>query len=160
VILRSLTLYLINLDSPRLFALTIGINQYLNREYAALKGCAADADAVEAYLESKLSVDKSQITSLRNERATRSAIIQAFRALENDGRIQHGSPILIYFAGHGGEATAPEGWPCSGKVQMIIPYDCGCESGGEIVHGIPDLTIQSHLKRIADKKGKNIVRIY
>lgn len=148
-----------SLDSPKLFALTIGINQYLNTEYTALKGCAADADAVEVYLESKLSVPKSQITSLRNERATRSAIIQAFRALKDDDRIDYGNPILIYFAGHGGQATAPEGWPCSGKVQMIIPYDCGCQFGGEIVHGIPDLTIAWHLKRIADKKGNNIVRI-
>lgn len=147
-------------DSPKLFALTIGINQYLNMEYPALKGCVADADAVEVYLKSRLSVPDSQITSLRNDHATRSAIIQAFRGLKDDARIENGNPILIYFAGHGGQATAPEGWPCSGQVQMIIPYDCGCQFGGEIVHGIPDLTIAWHLKRLADQKGNNIVRIY
>ncbi|KAF8182905.1 caspase domain-containing protein, partial [Pholiota molesta] len=123
-------------------------------EYAALKGCAADADAVEAYLESKLSVDKSQITSLRNERATRSAIIQAFRALENDGRIQHGSPILIYFAGHGGEATAPEGWPCSGKVQMIIPL---------IVDRLSmesRISQSNRISNVSQTKGENITVIF
>ncbi|KAF9480651.1 hypothetical protein BDN70DRAFT_920403 [Pholiota conissans] len=145
-----------------LFALVIGIDKYNNPDYLPLSGSVTDANAVEDYLTSKLRVPKSHIISLRNESATRSAIIQA---LESDLLLKFrrgtGCPVLIYFAGHGGEIDAPHGWPCSsGKIQMLIPYDCGCLlPQGNTVVGIPDYTLAKHLMNLAKRKGDNNILV-
>ena len=68
-------------------------------------------------------------------------------------------PILFYYAGHGSEIYAPEGWQCGGpgsKVQVLVPQDYCSENGLE-VPGIPDRTIRFLLDKIAHSKGDNIV---
>jgi Caspase domain len=103
-------------------------------------------------------VPSSQIHNLRDAEATRAAIIGAFCDLRNDSRIQNGDPILIYFAGHGGECDVPAGWAAGGsKIQMLIPYDFGTEINNCNVHGIPDRTVAALLDRLAKEKGDNIV---
>ncbi|KDR74094.1 hypothetical protein GALMADRAFT_157880 [Galerina marginata CBS 339.88] len=144
-------------ESPNLFALTIGINSYRNSQYVNLKGCVSDADDVEEYLQLALAVPKAHIKSLRDGQATRESIIQAIKAFMVDSRIKEGNPILIYFAGHGAEANAPEGWPSEdSKTQMLIPHDCGDAVNGKTIHGIPDRTLGWLLKQLADEKGQNI----
>ncbi|KAF8961633.1 hypothetical protein BDZ97DRAFT_1828302 [Flammula alnicola] len=115
---------------------------------------------MEEYLQSELDVPKSQITSLRNSQATRRMIIQEIQNFGQNPTIKFGDPILIYYAGHGGETSAPPGWDCEGsKTQMVIPYDCEAKVDGEIIHGIPDRTFGWLLKQLADKKGNNITVI-
>lgn len=142
-----------------MFALTIGINKYRNPRYRDLQGCVSDADAVDKFLLEELGVPKAQITSLRDSQATRQAIIQAIESFVADPRVEENGPILIYFAGHGGETESPVGWTSEdSKSQLIIPHDCGENDEGQTIHGIPDRTFGWLLKRIADKKGHNIVR--
>ena len=65
---------------------------------------------------------------------------------------------MIYYAGHGTEASAPPAWETGGsKIQMILPQNYSAESGSE-VHGIPDRTIGTLLEDLAQEKGDNIVR--
>jgi hypothetical protein len=109
-------------------------------------------------LEDSLKVEKSRITNLRDAQATRDQIISELKALTTNPYIRTGDPILIYYAGHGGETTPPAGWEAGGadsKTQMLIPqnYD------GQTVQGIPDRTMSVLLERLAREKGDNIVRM-
>ena len=123
-----------------------------------MSGAVPDANVVQKYLEDDLGIPRSQIQNLRDAEATRSAIIQAFLDFQNDTRIQHGDPIFIFYAGHGGETDAPVMWNAGGsKIQMIIPHDFGAIVNDNEVYGIPDRTIGSLLDRIAKVKGDNIV---
>ena len=141
-----------------LHALVIGIDKYFN--HRELSGAVADANAVDTYLRCYLNVPESQICNLRDEQATRVAIIEAFKALGENPDINHDDPIFIYYAGHGGEQEAPSGWETGGeKIQVIIPRDTGLTiSTRQPIPPIPDLTIAALLDNLADKKGNNIVR--
>jgi Caspase domain len=140
------------------FALIIGINEYGSSMIPNLKGAVPDALAVKTYLEEHLGVPVSQIHLLCNAEATRSAIIQALNNFVSDQRIHHGDPILIFYAGHGGEVGAPKGWEAGeAKIQMLIPHDFGPNADGLVTHGIPARTIGTLLSYAAEKCGDNIV---
>jgi hypothetical protein len=124
-----------------------------------LNGAVPDANAIQEYLEKELNVPSSHIQSLRDGEATRAAIIESFRKLQNDSRIKEGDPILIFYAGHGGETHAPMTWEAGdSKIQMLIPYDFNTKINNHDVHGIPDRTIAVLLNGLAKEKGNNIVR--
>ena len=139
-------------------ALVIGIDKYAN--HRKLSGAVADANAVDTYLRRYLDVPKRQMVILRNEQATRAAIIEAFKALGENPRIDRNDAIFIYYAGHGGEQEAPRGLDTGGeKIQVIIPRDQGLtRSSGQPIPSIPDYTIAALLNDLVDKKGNNIVR--
>ena len=125
-----------------------------------MEGAVADVLAFKQYLEEDLGVQPSRIRLLLDADATRSAIIQEFTNLTTDRRINHGDPIFIFYAGHGGEVDKPKGWKAGDpKVQMLIPHDYRPDINGRGVYGIPDRTIGSLLSRVAEKCGDNIVRM-
>ena len=142
---------------PPIFAILIGIDEYLN--VTKLKAAVADAKRVRDYLKS-IHVPDNQIEYLTNKDAKRSKIISAFRRWQRCGRIERDNNcILIYYAGHGGEIDAPESWKAGGsRVQMILPYDYDMPSNNGVVHGIPDRVIGQLLEDLAREKGNNIVR--
>jgi hypothetical protein len=141
-----------------MFALTIGINDYVN--VTPLGGCVADANAMVAFLKETLGVPPENITSLRNKQATREAIENAIAALAEDERIQKGDPIVIFYAGHGAEAPSPPGWSTYGKIQMLVPVDFVPEATGDKKRGqgVLDVKLGHLLQQLAEKKGDNIVR--
>ncbi|KIM78106.1 hypothetical protein PILCRDRAFT_603652 [Piloderma croceum F 1598] len=148
-----------NNRSP-LYALIIGINNYSNLK--KLNGAVSDAKAVKDWLEKGLNVHDSQIRVLLDEQASRSAIIAAFHDVQNDDRIARDEPIFIFYAGHGGELAAPEGWEAGGPgrlIQTMIPQDYG-EAMGHEVHSIPDRTIAALIDGIAENKGNNITVVF
>jgi Caspase domain len=105
-----------------------------------------------------LGVPPSRIKTLFNEHATRDGIIQGLRALK-DANTQEGDPILIYYAGHGVTADAPDGWPVSDKkIELLAPYDIEYEND-TVVNAIPDHTVGMLLEDLAKAKGDNIVRL-
>jgi len=113
------------------------------------------------FLTVTLKVPDSHIRFLTDTKAKRANIIDAFRELQTDPRIKKDDPILIFFAGHGGETKAPAGWysgDVDNKIQMIIPQDYNTKQK-KPVHGIPDLTLGALINGIAKAKGDNIVRI-
>lgn len=141
------------------FALIIGIDDYSN--CLKLRGAVADAKAMKDFLEEVLRVPEEHIHTLFDAEATREAIIKAFRDLRDDKRIRNGDPILIYYAGHGGELPAPRAWDISGKIQCLLPYDYKHTNSDHNeptnIYPIPDRTIGSLIEDIAKKKGNNIV---
>ncbi|KIM23671.1 hypothetical protein M408DRAFT_77145, partial [Serendipita vermifera MAFF 305830] len=147
----------------KLFALLIGIDEYAESEtkgFKNLNGAVADAQAVKNYLEHSLAVPDSQIKTLYNSQATRKEIIQAIKDLgSKENGIDDGNPILIYFAGHGGEQKKPEKWKINGSVvQILVPHDYGKSGNQFSVQGIPDITLNTLLEQLAKEKGDNIVR--
>ena len=140
------------------YALIIGISEYASPSVNNLKSAVRDALSVKQYLEEDLGVPKSHIRLLFNAEATRAGIIQEFKNLVADRRIHRGDPILIFYAGHGGEVGAPKGWEAgNAKIQMLIPHDFRTTVGGREIYGIPDRTIGTLLSRIAEKWDDNIV---
>ncbi|KZP24193.1 hypothetical protein FIBSPDRAFT_822304 [Athelia psychrophila] len=146
---------------PGLHALIIGINKY--EDITKLSGCVSDADSVEEFLKSDLRVLGQHIISLRDEQASRTAIIQAFGKLANDCRIKWNDPILIFFAGHGSELPAPRGWAAGGpdsKIQALVPQDYNSSDPQKLVYAIPDRTVGALINKIAREKGNNITVIF
>ncbi|KAH7337510.1 hypothetical protein B0J17DRAFT_663253 [Rhizoctonia solani] len=144
------------------YALIIGIDKYLNID--PLKGAAADAKRVEGFLVNDLLVPRDQIINLRDQDASREAIIQGLHKLRDDPRIKIGDPILVYFAGHGGSRRDPRGRQegRTNQVQVIFPQDYGlCKIGSsDPVNCIPDYTISSLLNELAASKGNNITIVF
>ncbi|KAJ7653670.1 caspase domain-containing protein [Mycena polygramma] len=149
-------------QKPNFFALLIGIDKYKHRDINNLSGCVADADDMFDYLTDNLSVPVNNINILRNETATRYAIITSLYGLASDNRIGRGDAIIIFFAGHGAEAKAPEGWPTGGqpKIQMLLPYNFDPHANNdEQAQGLFDRTFNTLLSKIAKQKGNNITVI-
>ncbi|KAF9531488.1 caspase domain-containing protein [Crepidotus variabilis] len=159
---------------PPILSLVIGINQYLHpEEHTTLRGAVADADAFETYLTNQLNVPPSNITSLRDARASRKAILRGFEGLRDNPKYKKGEcAIIIYYAGHGAQAPKPVGWEnwstVSGMIEQICPSDMSVPSNivsaekdrnSHVVYGIPDRTISALLNSISEAKGNNITFI-
>ncbi|KAJ7190615.1 hypothetical protein GGX14DRAFT_381985 [Mycena pura] len=110
------------------------------------------------FLLSDLRVPADRIVNLRDQEATRDAIINALKNIAINPVIGPQDPILIFYAGHGAEATAPVGWAASdNKIQMLIPHDFIQQGSGDIRgQGIFDMTLSRILEKIADVKSDNI----
>ncbi|KAG6914879.1 hypothetical protein DXG01_014758 [Tephrocybe rancida] len=149
-----------------LFALIIGIDRY--KEYKRgsgipkLNGAVSDANAVKQFLMQELHVPKARIVNLRNKEATREKMLEALKSLGRNDAIKKTDPILIYYAGHGSEAKAPDYWKTqSGYIQMILPYDFKSKGSRDSVgQGIFDIEIAQILRDISLEKSDNIVSCF
>lgn len=145
----------------RHFALIVGINEYNPPPISLrpLRGAVADAQAFKQWLEWR-GVPAENIVLLTNESATCAAIIAALTQLKTDNRIRRGDPIFIFFAGHGAEVKAPDGWECGRAdrmIQVIVPHDCDAIKSGKPVGPIADRVLGALIGNISEKKGNNIV---
>ncbi|THU91191.1 hypothetical protein K435DRAFT_909329, partial [Dendrothele bispora CBS 962.96] len=148
--------------TPSIFALVIGINEYLDLGIKNLNGAVADADSIRDFLVQDLGVPQEQIKDLRNEEATGTAIETEIRNLSNNPAIEKNSAILIFYAGHGAQMPAPANWPTrDGKIQMLVPHDFTLDgSDDDRGQGVLDVKLCSLLEELASKKGNNITCIF
>ncbi len=129
-----------------MFAIVIGINEYKDPAIRDLSGAVADAEAVLHYLVEHVDVAWDRIIFLRNEEATRDAVIQALQNLATNPKISDQDPILIYYAGHGSEAHLAFSEQ-STTIQMIIPYDFVLNGSTEDEgQGLFDVTLSNILR--------------
>lgn len=128
---------------PLSSAIIIGINTYMSKDLSSLKGCVNDARDIAKFLRKSLGLSYDQISTVFNERATRSRIIQFISSLTTNENIAINDPIVIYFAGH--SMLDDTGTAC------IIPYDY--PEAQVITSGI----INDVLAQVAAVKGNNIV---
>ncbi|CAG8697416.1 9536_t:CDS:2, partial [Acaulospora colombiana] len=137
-------------DQPRhLSALLIGIDDYLDPNDRLL-GSVNDAKDLESYL--KEVYPSARIISLHNNEATRDSIIEAINSLIHDEMIERQDPILIFYAGHGGEAEPPVDWGLEGKkIQALIPQNYA--DGSNV---ITDRGFCALLEELRKAKGDNI----
>ncbi|CAE6475258.1 unnamed protein product, partial [Rhizoctonia solani] len=142
---------------PSLHALVIGINKY--ESYDHLANATVDAFEFKQYLIRDLLAPNEQIKVIFNEQATKWNIILALQDLaREDNGIKHGDPIVIYYAGYGGELDPPPDRVLNrSPVHCIIPQDTSKVNG---VYPIPDFTIGALVHKIAREKGNNITLIF
>ncbi|KAH7337509.1 hypothetical protein B0J17DRAFT_663251 [Rhizoctonia solani] len=115
--------------NPNLFALIIGIDKYPN--LPLLYGASADAEIMLEFLSSDLGTPADHIVNLQ------------LQNLWNNPKINHGDPILIYYAGH-------EIW--ARHIQVIFPFDYAFE--------VPGSSGSAKINCIPDKTGDNITLIF
>ncbi|MBL7854737.1 MAG: caspase family protein [Cyclobacteriaceae bacterium] len=106
-------------DKPRLFLVTIGINQYKNSKYN-LNYAKADADSFESSIKSVSgSLFKEVIPfSIRNDKAVRENILAAFDQIKKNSLEQ--DMLVVYYAGHGVMSEATPEQPAD---FYIVPHD-------------------------------------
>jgi hypothetical protein len=121
-----------------------------------------DAQTIKTFLTNRFHIPEPQIAILVNADATRDIILEKFQShLIDNSAIEQDDTIIIYYAGHGSRAKAPDSWPSmDGKIETLVPHDERTKTlvNGQVVHGIPDRTINRLLSRLATAKGNNIVR--
>lgn len=79
------------------YLLAIGIDKYTH--LPPLFNAAKDAQDVVALLQERFQFDKSRVTELYNEKATKRNIIKAFRSFVE--KVTKADNFLVYFSGHG-----------------------------------------------------------
>ncbi|KAG6918443.1 hypothetical protein DXG01_014624, partial [Tephrocybe rancida] len=151
-------------ERQSLFALIIGIDVYKDTNVDNLHGAVKDTEGVVDFLISnRVGISMDQIVKLLNEKATRKGILEALQNLAQNSAIDAQDPILVYFSGHGGEASPPPPWQTSSrnsKIQMLIPHDFNpMGSNGNKVQGIFNITLSKFLNKIAANKSDNITVI-
>lgn len=108
-----------------------------------------------------MGVPSERIQSLFNEEANRTNIIQNLQALTTNDMIARGSPIIIYYAGHGSKTKAPSNWLAEGtEIEMLLPCHFNPNPTSDVTeHGLLDIDIGTLLSDLAHSKGNNIVCI-
>ena len=144
----------------RTFALVIGIDKYTSENKPRLQGATNDARNMHNLLHLNFGVPESHIRLLCDQDATRTRILDEFKALATNPNIRKGDAIVIYFAGHGSRAPAPPEWQVEGdEIETICPVDEEFDGGPSAIHGIPDRTIAALVHAISVAKGENIVAL-
>ncbi|AFZ11645.1 peptidase C14 caspase catalytic subunit p20 [Crinalium epipsammum PCC 9333] len=103
--------------AKNIYALLVGIDNYAPASVPPippLKGCVNDIKAIEAYLKERIAQDgewklvepTDQPWILKNEQATRMAIINGFG--QHLCKANSDDVVLFYYAGHGAQEKAPE----------------------------------------------------
>lgn len=90
-----------------IYAFLVGINKYEQKNINNLNGCLNDVANIEAYLDLYCKEDgpfSLRKKILRDEEATRRAIINGFRFFK---KAKDGDICLFYFSGHGAQINAP-----------------------------------------------------
>ncbi|KAH6910781.1 hypothetical protein BKA70DRAFT_1424439 [Coprinopsis sp. MPI-PUGE-AT-0042] len=151
-----------------IYALILGINRYQANDWDDLHAAVPDANSFEQFLVDKLNVPRSQIINLRDEKASRENILNAFTddllRITSDG--VKDPAIIIYYAGHGASTEKPKGWEFwatnSNNIELLCPSDMGLplgQDGTDVVEGIPDRTICHLLNKLSRERGNNITVI-
>lgn len=104
--------------NPKLYLLTIGINQYRNPKYN-LNYAQADADGVENYIKANsVSLFPEIITyNIRNDKAVKANIITALNDIKDKTLEQ--DVLIVYYAGHG----VMSGQELQQREFFLVPFD-------------------------------------
>ncbi|KAG6849739.1 hypothetical protein H0H93_005632 [Arthromyces matolae] len=143
-------------SSHNVWVITIGINKYPN--LTDLNAAVSDADGFRDWVIDWFGGDLTNTTDLRDEAATRVAIVRALDTCAEDNRIHANDILIIYFAGHGASTLASINvHTANNRLQMILPADFDrTKVGGswtEPGHGIFDVELGSKVEYISAKRG-------
>lgn len=113
------------------YALLVGINQYLSPNVPDLDGCVNDVLAVKRYLQDKWQVPETNIHCLLDEQATHRKIADEFRqhlilrAREwYEARAVEPAPVfLFHFSGHGSQAFDVDDDEDDKWDETLVPHD-------------------------------------
>ena len=83
----------------KIYALLVGINNYLSPDVSNLSGTQKDLGDMQDYIQSNYNGFEKKIEVLKDEDATRANIIKSFE--QHLGEAQEGDIVLFYYSGHG-----------------------------------------------------------
>src|SRR5687767_8865511 len=112
-------------------ALLVGINEYHpDSKVSGLHGCANDVDIMSEYIRKNFPSDpETNIIVLKNEAATRTKVIEAFKQhLCNNAATKNGDTVLFYYSGHGSYAPSAKEFVAlnedsKGQDETLVLYD-------------------------------------
>ena len=108
-------------------ALLVGINDYPGTQND-LSGCVNDITNVYDVLVKYFGFAPPDITLLSNKRATKTAILDALKALIAGGG--EGDSLVFHYSGHGSQIRDTDGDELAdGQDEIICPYDFDWETG-------------------------------
>jgi hypothetical protein len=138
-------------------ALLVGIDAYVP-PINPLYGCRNDMDALATFLHARVA-DDLKLLELRDDEATRDAVIDAFRT--HLGAAGPGDVALFAFFGHGSEEPAPPEIAAlepTGRLQTILLHDCGRRVDGALRRPLADKELSLLLAEVA-ATGAHVVTI-
>jgi len=83
----------------KIYALLVGINEYLSPNVSNLSGTQKDLEDMQDYILSNYNAFEKKVAVLKDEEATRANIIKHFE--QHLGQAQEGDIVLFYYSGHG-----------------------------------------------------------
>jgi len=118
-------------NSPVMYALLVGINEYAQPAVPQLGGCVNDVNAMDQLLRDRFNVPQGNILKLTDRQATYQAIKQAFRdhliaqarSWAEAGRQGTPPAFLFHYSGHGSQARDETGAEPDGLDETIVPHD-------------------------------------
>jgi metacaspase-1 len=111
-------------------ALCVGINQFKNYPDAALQGCVNDANEMSALLQKLLGFKKSDITVLKDAKATKANIIGKLKAMVDGAKVGKYSSLVFSLSSHGTQVPDLSGDEPDRADEAFCPYDLA-QSGNE-----------------------------
>lgn len=157
-ILWLLLLLLFNTASAQTrHALVIGIGTYKDKNWGNING-DADVKLVDELL---ASAGYKDVTTLVNNKATKGAIVNAFRSLGK--RCHDGDVVLVHYSGHGQQMTDKNGDETKDHLdEAWIPYDayrkyCAQDRGDKHLRDDEIYGLLSDIRRKIGSNGKILV---
>jgi hypothetical protein len=140
----------------KVFCLLVGIDAYGPPINVPLQGCRNDMRHLEQYLHGRLG-DAASIVTLTDEKATREGVVSGFRShLAQAGK---GDIALFAYSGHGSQELPSSEFAfgdASGKIQNLLLFDAGQESGGKFVWPLADKELGLLLDEVVER-GAHVV---
>jgi uncharacterized caspase-like protein len=118
------------------WAVVIGVNAY--NDFPPLSYACNDADSVEAALVTGLGFPKNNVFTLKDQNATKTAILDLYLSL-NDRAQNPDDRVIVFFAGHG---LTKDG--LRGPVGYLVPVDGRRENLNSLIRW-DDLTRNAEL---------------
>ena len=130
-------------NSPALYALLVGINEYASPTISNLGGCVNDVKTVEQLIHDKFRVPPENIRKLLNEHATHQAIKTAFKAhliaqaqaWAQAGKVGTPPAFLFHYSGHVSRAKDETHTKPGGMDETIVPHDSRTDGVFDIKDG-------------------------
>lgn len=143
-------------QSPSLWALLVGVDEYAAPGIRALGGCVHDVTAMREFLVRQMGVPAAQVRVLTNAEATRARVLAEFESfLIANPDVPPGAQLLFQFSGHGSQMRSRDPGEADARDETILAHDCRCPG----VFDIPDKTLAALLERLAAAKGDQITVI-
>jgi Caspase domain len=130
---------------PARYALLVGISDYRHRP--PLHGCINDLELTRGTLRDRYGFELEHIHALKNDQATREAILAAMVALEAKAGPE--DLIVFQFSGCGSQIRPPLG--VDGWVDTLMPFDSG--RGNVPNRDITGDEIRGWLARLAERRA-------
>ena len=140
----------------KVYCLLVGIDAYGPPVDVPLQGCRTDMRHLEQYLHGRLG-GAARIVTLSDDQATKEGVVSGFRS--HLAQAGSGDIVLFAYSGHGSQELPPSEFAfgdASGKIQNLLLFDAGHETGGQFVWPLADKELGLLLDEVV-ARGAHVV---